>query len=509
MRVTNKMMTNNALYNINNNKTLMDKLENQYSSGKKITRPSDDPIVAVRALKFRTNLTEIEQYTKKNIPDALNWMEVTEGALSTINGIIRSMNTYCNQGANDDLTAEDRNSIAINLQQYADQLYQEGNTNYAGRYVFSGYKTDTSLVFNEPQEGISYTITEPLDPEALQIVSVIKGGVDIKDFQADSATFAADWDALYPDMPSTQDVYRLTLGYQKLDDKMPEFTYVDAFGVTHSTELGTDFSANGLNIVQKSVNDPDAYFVANDTDIHFISETGELILGKTVYNQLQKAQSISAVYEKTKFSQNDLRPEHYYDCTTVALDTGKTLVYEKKKQDIRYEVNFNQKLVINTEGSDAFSTNLSRMITEITDAVSAVSGIEKQLTEVDRMLSDKTMSDEQIKKLNAIREQLESEYTLRTKLMTDAFQRGLTITATEQEKTNVCVADIGGRYKRLLLTQSRLDDQATDYEELLSENEDADLVDTIVKYNSASTVYNASLSATSQLVSSSLLDYLR
>jgi len=92
--------------------------------------------------------------------------------------------------------------------------------------------------------------------------------------------------------------------------------------------------------------------------------------------------------------------------------------------------------------------------------------------------------------------------------MTDAFQRGITITAKEQENTNVCVADLGGRYKRLLLTQSRLEDQATEYEELLSENEDADLVDTIVKYQSARTVYDSSLNATSQLVKSSLLDYI-
>ncbi len=93
--------------------------------------------------------------------------------------------------------------------------------------------------------------------------------------------------------------------------------------------------------------------------------------------------------------------------------------------------------------------------------------------------------------------------------MTDAFQRGLTITQNTQENTNVCVSDMGGRYKRLLLTQSRLESQAVDYEELLSENEDADLVDTIIKYSSAQTVYNSSLSAASKLVQASLLDYIQ
>ena len=74
---------------------------------------------------------------------------------------------------------------------------------------------------------------------------------------------------------------------------------------------------------------------------------------------------------------------------------------------------------------------------------------------------------------------------------------------------NVCLADLGGRYKRLLLTQDRLDSQQTDFTELLSKNEDADLADTIIKYTSANTVYTASLNAAAKLVQSSLLDYLR
>ena len=45
MRITNKMMTNNVLHNINNNKNLLSTLENQYSTGKKIQKPSDDPIL--------------------------------------------------------------------------------------------------------------------------------------------------------------------------------------------------------------------------------------------------------------------------------------------------------------------------------------------------------------------------------------------------------------------------------------------------------------------------------
>ena len=160
MRITNKMMTNNVLHNIGNNKQLLSRLESQYSTGKKIQKPSDDPIVAVRALKLRTNLSELTQYVEKNIPDALNWMDTTESAMNVVNEILRQMNTYCDQGANDTLTATDRDSIITNLKELKQQIYQEGTTNYAGRYVFTGYKTDTSLVFENNTDEYTYQIKD-------------------------------------------------------------------------------------------------------------------------------------------------------------------------------------------------------------------------------------------------------------------------------------------------------------------------------------------------------------
>ena len=75
MRITNQMMTNNMMSNVSKNKTKLDNLDNQYTSGDRIQRPSDDPIIAVRTLKLRTTLSELNQYLDKNIPDALSWMD--------------------------------------------------------------------------------------------------------------------------------------------------------------------------------------------------------------------------------------------------------------------------------------------------------------------------------------------------------------------------------------------------------------------------------------------------
>lgn len=509
MRITNKMMTNNVLYNINNNKNLLSTLENQYSTGKKIQKPSDDPIIAVRALKLRTNLSEITQYVEKNIPDALSWMDTTESSLSVVNEILRQMNTYCNQGANDPLTAKDRNSIVTNLEQLKKQIYQEGNSNYAGRYVFSGYKTDTPLVFDEPTKEYTYEITEPLCGDDIDAEFKIVNNVDINAFDKEHP------ELFDKTMPNQIQIYRMRLGYGDLE---PGATLLYTDG---STDADGYFVKTALPINEVALTDPAAYEPADD-DIHFIKETGELIFGKAAYEKVRKSEHIDVTYTKKDFDTNDLRPEHYFNCTRTSEDGTETIHFEKedlnynvtenrkekKGQEIQYEVNFNQKLTINTQGDEAFTHDIGRAIDDIINAVTDVSETEEKMAEVDKMLEDTNLTSEQRKALEGIKEQLTSEFTLRTDIMQAAFAGGLTDTVEMQDKVNVAMSDLGGRYNRLLLTESRLNDQQVDFEDLLSSNEDVDLVDTIIKYTSAETIYNSSLSAASKLVQSSLLDFL-
>ncbi|MCF0142161.1 MAG: flagellar hook-associated protein 3, partial [Parasporobacterium sp.] len=91
--MTNKIMQSNSLYNINQNKVLQDKLSTQMSSQKKLTRPSDDPVVAIRALRLRSNLSEVTQFYGKNAPDAESWLKVTADGLGTVTEILTNLST--------------------------------------------------------------------------------------------------------------------------------------------------------------------------------------------------------------------------------------------------------------------------------------------------------------------------------------------------------------------------------------------------------------------------------
>jgi flagellar hook-associated protein 3 FlgL len=147
MRITNKMMSGNSLANINTNKEYLDKLNNQMATQKKITRPSDDPIIAIRALRLRSNLSELTQYYGANVPDAQAWVDVTQSAINSTKEMLSSLKAYADQGANGTNTASDRQKIYETVQALQKQIYSNGNATNAGRSVFTGYRTGESLTF--------------------------------------------------------------------------------------------------------------------------------------------------------------------------------------------------------------------------------------------------------------------------------------------------------------------------------------------------------------------------
>lgn len=147
MRITNNMLVNNMINYIGRNLTRMDKYQYQLATGKKITVPSDDPVVAARALKLRTDVAEIEQY-QRNVDDAMSWLDVTEGTLGKIGDVLQRARELAVQAANGTNTVDDTNKIKAEIEQLKSQLIHQANTTYAGRYIFSGYKTDRPLLDN-------------------------------------------------------------------------------------------------------------------------------------------------------------------------------------------------------------------------------------------------------------------------------------------------------------------------------------------------------------------------
>ena len=167
MRITNNMIMNTTKSNINRNKQTVSQRNTQMSTQKKIDVPSDDPVIAVRSLRLRSNLNEIDQFLNTNVADAEAWLDVTQSALTTVSGILEDMHTLCNDAANGTKTQEDRNTILTTIKAFRDQIYHEGDSDYAGRTIFTGYKTNTTLTFQTDSTD-TYNITEQLSFEYIE-----------------------------------------------------------------------------------------------------------------------------------------------------------------------------------------------------------------------------------------------------------------------------------------------------------------------------------------------------
>ena len=195
----------------------------------------------------------------------------------------------------------------------------------------------------------------------------------------------------------------------------------------------------------------------------------------------------------------------YFDC----VDNNTNIEYIKEDEDVEYNVNFSQKLKINTEAKDAFNIYLGRDIDDLVTAVQNVIDIENQIEQVDKMMAqDQYKDDESQEKLSLIREGLVKQKELAEEEMTNSFEDAVGLMQDYQQQVSLAKADLGNRRTRLELTRTRLTEQKTNFAELKSNNEDIDLEEVVINYSSAELVYNASLSAASKVVRQSLLDFI-
>jgi len=141
MRVTNKMLSNNILQNLQRNLSSMQKTQHQLSSGRSVSKPSDDPLSTVRIMGLQTNLGTNEQY-KKNIDRSLSWLGATEVALGGVNDVLQRTRELAVSGASGTLSDDARFAIKEEVEQLKGNLLQIANSDIEGRYIFSGFKTD-------------------------------------------------------------------------------------------------------------------------------------------------------------------------------------------------------------------------------------------------------------------------------------------------------------------------------------------------------------------------------
>lgn len=519
MRMTNKIMQNNSLYNVNNNKILQDKLSTQMSTQKKITRPSDDPIVAIRALRLRTSVSELTQYYEKNAPDAESWLSVTEKALGTGTEVITDLIKQATKGANKDLAVEDLSIIAEQMRNLGDEYYSTGNVDFAGRYVFTGYRTNTTLSFTEEvtDNPPQYTITEQLTMQDFDTINYTNMGV--LDGLNKNSYNETKYDTVTEQDIANSDIHRIRLAYDALKEgAVPQIQYVDAdgkaaavpeFPTVEEVPAGTD---------------PYQYVQNNPGKAVFVAQTGEILLGDTVYTALQNNTAITTetefqiTYEKDSWKKGDLRPEHYFACTAVTKNADgstKTVNYnqeylqgDEETQIIEYDVGYNQKIRVNTTAREAFTHDLGRDIDDLENAIASLTEINATVEDLKKVLDGLTEGTAEYDKVQKQLDAANTAYDYVRENVHNMFEGTITSMQSYLDMTNIAVTDNGTRSSRLELISNRLMDQKTTFQTLQSENEDIDISEVVIQLTSTELTYEAALMATGKIMQTSLMNYI-
>lgn len=511
MRITNKIMQSNTLYNINQNKELQDKLNTQITTRKKVTKPSDDPIVAIRALRLRSNLNQVSQYYEKNIPDASQWIQLTETAIDTTVGVISSMIDECVRGSKGSLTSSDRGIILESLRQLKSEVYATGDSDYAGRTIFTGYRTDMKLSFQK-NETVEYSIKEQLtnkDISAFTFVDDGNIGTVNETTYKDAGIVSEQEIAMFP-------VNRFRLSYDNLDkDTVPVIEQVISYDADENPITSTVCTP----VVMSKDADPNPYRIVGDEDYAdydpdaaiFVPETGELLLGKNIYDSIMKLTpetEIQISYSKNEWKSGDLRPEHYFACESDGVKYNESYLTKNgrnNKQVIAYDVGFNQTIEVNTTADEIYLHGIGRAVDEIISMLDEISKVDTTVKKLESMQGNSVYDQDQVElRLDAAKKA--------QSFLNDTIQKKFESSITEfqgyLDKANAALTASGNRGLRLELVENRLGTQKTSFQQLTSENEDADLAELAVELKSAELTYSAALASTGKLLQTSLLDYL-
>ena len=518
--MTNKIMQNNSLYNINQNKVLQDKLSTQMSTQKKLTRPSDDPIVAIRALRLRSSVSELTQYYKKNAPDAESWMKVTSNGLETVTDILTNLSTNANKANNKDLTPDDLDIILTQMRSLTNEFYSTGDLDYAGRYVFTGFRTDTPMTFSQTDisKGIipDYDITEQISIANFDVINHTANssveGISSDNYSGKYAT-ADEFDI------ENGDIHRIRLAYDKLDENTTPT-------ITVRTLKGDADKESVTGVVQVSINDtPNPYermLEANKDKstelILYIPETGEILFSDGAYDALEakldanEENEIRISYTKNEWANGDLRPEHYFACTANGIDYNKEYLdknyNERERQNIEYDVGYNQTIQVNTTADEVFTHNLTRDMDDLENALSNLKSMFQSKQNMEYMYRGMKDTDPDYEMVGKQIDAINKAYDYLRENIHNMMGSAITKTQTYLDTVNVAVTDNGTRASRLNLISNRLMEQETTFKTLQSENEDVDIADVAINLSSAELTYEASLTATSKIMQTSLMNYI-
>jgi len=485
------MIYGNSMNNIWRNARHLNNLVTQIETGKRIQRPSDDPLIAARSLRYRTILSEAEQFSR-NVQQGMAWMDVSESAFNNIltgsptnPSLMQRIYERLVQGAQTG-TQEIADQLAIltEMRQFFDQMFNvDMNQTYLGRYVFSGFHTNQPPVLKQDWPDRSFVIQQSFQPSSIETA---------KTFHRATPT----------SLP--QDMWMNVI-------KLP-FTNVDFGFDTAGVVAGAPlpqvgvFLADGTELFVENFisTEENAYRPQGDFYIHHIVDTGELVMSDALRARIEATGGLNIVYEKNDLRAGELNPIVYFDSFEIVGDESRA--FSTAGQNIQMEISPMSYITINSHARDILTAELfadMRRLFEFADTLvpSDPGVIRDYFRNPPHSRSGDDLENAVLQFLSDEKAAFSGMMHIRMNNMLEAIM--IHSTQAQREHTN-----LGSRMARMEMVGIRLEEDEVAYTDLLSQNEDTDLASTIMRKNGAEAAFGHALMAIARTTQLSLADFI-
>lgn len=537
MRVTNIMTHNKSLNNIHRNMRHLQRIYEKTTSQKIINRPSQNPLIASRSLRFRDSLSTVEQH-QRNVESGHGWMNVTESAFfnllrgdahGSIFGQIKD--EFLRAANNPTGTLDDVLVMVRAIENLMHQASLEMNQTHLGRFVFAGWRTDQPPVLTRPlmnEDNVtpaSHIITQTFNVSDIERAYSFQrfppGHPDINDITG---------------MPVVRPVNIFKLPYRDRDGGLT--TYV-SFGPTvpaRPTPPGTAAPTGPpappalgierppgsifppINVVTISLSDIDAFNPPNDGEtMHFIPETGELVFGNWLRDTLEDG--LTMTYEVRGLQAGDLNPFVYFDThSTVArqfeniggVRTPLSFHWpQAPEQAIHYEFHHRAPTQVNSLARNVYTDMAFADLRNFIDFVRNISPPDRR--ELEQVFAapepeGKGLSGEDLRvRLDA---HIADEWASIRRVLNNRIDNMIRLMDIHSRQATREHTDLGTRMRRVEMFENRLEQDEGNISVLKSENEDVDMTWALIQQAIAEASYQQALRVIANNIQLSLVNFV-
>ncbi|MBI5816295.1 MAG: flagellar hook-associated protein FlgL [Nitrospinae bacterium] len=507
-RITNRMMYNSTLFNAFRNNAGMMAAQEQLSSGKRINRPSDDPIGMMEVLQFRTNIGKTDQYLRV-MDNADSYLNTADSITGSAHDQLKSAKELALQQSGGVANAQTRINAATTIDAMIQQMIQYGNTRVGDRYIFSGQRSDQQAI----DANGNYVGSQKDLRAEINVGTTIPISVKASEFLTADMSPAMSNVAGATTLASLNGGTGVPGGTFTITNRLGASAVVDttAGPITDVNGLLAAINATGLNVTASLSADGSA-LVLTDNNANPIQALSITDGGAGT----ARALGIEGSRNTSVFTGTDLNPNvtgttllsSLYGGTGLPLDDIK-LFNGGASATMSFAGATTVQDVLNAINAAGAGINLTASISASGNRLSITSTNPLTVAYATDTGSGKTADMLGVGGGRNIIPVLQMFSAALKANDTSAILGAVGLLDSTMENTNSVRGTVGARANQVVSTREAVDQSKYDNTKLKSQVEDADFLQAASELAMLQTAYQATLKSSSSIVQPSLLDFLR